>query len=172
MKRLAGLWMILTVGALATCSGPSPSSSTSQETAETARAIAKTSSLKSTPTDTVADRPGYDWPQWRGLRQDGISLESGLLSEWPEGGPPELWRVELGNGYSSLAVVGNRAYTMFGDDEGEYVVCIDVTNGEPVWQVRSDGPFKNSYGGRTTRDADRSRRPCVHRGRDGRRLMP
>ncbi|HND51491.1 MAG TPA: hypothetical protein PLV92_03810, partial [Pirellulaceae bacterium] len=24
-----------------------------------------------------------DWPQWRGPNRDGISLETGLLKEWP-----------------------------------------------------------------------------------------
>ena len=157
MKRLSGLWMILAAGALATCSGP-PSSS-SAETTETASANTEADSLTGAPTDTVAERPGYDWPQWRGPRQDGISLESGLLREWSEDGPPELWRVKLGEGYSPTAVVGNRAYTMFGDDEGEYVVCIDVADGRTVWQVTSDGPFENSYGGgpRAT--------PTIHEGR-------
>ncbi len=100
-----------------------------------------------------------DWPQWRGLRQDGISLETGLMAEWPEGGPPEVWRIKIGSGYSSLAVVGERAYTMFGDDAGEYVVCIDVANGQTTWKVSSDGPYENSYG-----DGPRAT-PTVHEGR-------
>ena len=157
MKRLSGLCVILAAGALATCSGP-PSSSSS-ETTEAVAANTEADSPNGTSADRVADRPGYDWPQWRGPRQDGISLESGLLSEWPEGGPPELWRVKLGNGYSPTAVVDNRAYTMFGDDDGEYVVCIDVADGRTVWQVTSDGPFENSYGG-----GPRAM-PTVHEGR-------
>ena len=32
-----------------------------------------------------------DWPQWRGPNRDGISEESGLLSQWPESGPARLW---------------------------------------------------------------------------------
>ena len=157
MKRLSDLWMILAAGALATCSGP-PSSS-SPETTETAPANTEADSLNGAPTDMVAERPGYDWPQWRGPRQDGISLETGLLNEWPEGGPPELWRIALGIGYSSVAVVGERAYTMFGDDSGEYVICIDVRDGHTLWKVESAGPFENIYGGgpRAT--------PTVHEGR-------
>ena len=33
-----------------------------------------------------------DWPQWRGPRRDGVSQETGLLKEWPRGGPKLLWR--------------------------------------------------------------------------------
>ena len=30
---------------------------------------------------------GDDWPQFRGPHRDGMSSETGLLAEWPEGGP-------------------------------------------------------------------------------------
>ena len=37
--------------------------------------------------------PG-DWPQWRGPNRDGISLDQGLLKEWPAEGPSGLWQVD------------------------------------------------------------------------------
>jgi hypothetical protein len=41
-----------------------------------------------------------DWPQWRGPKRDGLSTETGLLKQWPSGGPKLLWNVEgLGSGY-------------------------------------------------------------------------
>src|SRR2546430_17104601 len=36
-----------------------------------------------------------DWPRWRGPRLDGISQETDLLKEWPNGGPGELWEAHL-----------------------------------------------------------------------------
>ena len=35
-----------------------------------------------------------DWPQWRGPKRDGVSAETGLLKEWPEGGPKLAWKAE------------------------------------------------------------------------------
>ena len=29
----------------------------------------------------------YDLPQWRGINRDAVSLETGLLHEWPKKGP-------------------------------------------------------------------------------------
>jgi len=87
-----------------------------------------------------------DWPQWRGPRQDGVSTETGLLTDWPENGPPELWRVPLGAGYSSVSVVRDRAYTMFADDQGEFIVALDANAGKTLWKVRSGELFENSYG--------------------------
>ena len=32
-----------------------------------------------------------DWPSWRGPNRDDVSLETGLLKSWPDGGPKKLW---------------------------------------------------------------------------------
>lgn len=53
-----------------------------------------------------------EWPQWRGPRRDGKSRETGLMRTWPAGGPREVWAVNgLGDGYSSVVVVGGKIYT-------------------------------------------------------------
>ncbi len=38
------------------------------------------------------ETPVGDWPQWRGPERSGISKESGLLKQWPAGGPPLAWQ--------------------------------------------------------------------------------
>ncbi len=46
-----------------------------------------------------------DWAEWRGPNRDGVSIESGLLKEWPEAGPPLQWKaIGLGSGDSGVAV--------------------------------------------------------------------
>jgi outer membrane protein assembly factor BamB len=77
-----------------------------------------------------------DWPQWRGPRQDGISRETGLLNQWPEKGPAELWRVPLGEGFSGVSVVGERAFTLFGAADGEFAAAFQTANGKPIWKTR------------------------------------
>lgn len=87
------------------------------------------------------------WPQFRGPLRDGVSADTGLLTEWPEGGPPLVWRARgAGRGYASVAIVGDRLYTMgdglsIADDDAEYVVCFDVTNGQFVWKARLGRPW-------------------------------
>ena len=47
-----------------------------------------------------------DWPSWRGADRTGISKETGLLQEWPEGGPQKVWSsTDAGMGYSGFSVV-------------------------------------------------------------------
>ncbi len=90
---------------------------------------------------------GDDWPQWRGPQQDGISRETGLLPQWPEKGPLELWRVPLGNGFSAVSVVGNGAFAVFGSNEGEFAAAFNAADGKTVWKTRLSDLLKNaSYG--------------------------
>ena len=37
---------------------------------------------------TASPAVGADWPGWRGPNRDGKSPDTGLLKEWPAGGPP------------------------------------------------------------------------------------
>ena len=46
-----------------------------------------------------------DWPAWRGPDRTGLSTETGLLKEWPKGGPTLVWKVKgLGDGYSTPSI--------------------------------------------------------------------
>lgn len=78
-----------------------------------------------------------DWPQWRGPNRDGISLDKGLLKEWPKDGPPLLWQVDtLGAGYSSLALKDGRIFTQGDVDGVEHILCLDAKDGRTLWKVQ------------------------------------
>jgi glucose dehydrogenase len=79
-----------------------------------------------------------DWPQWRGPYRNGISQEKGLLQEWPKEGPKLLWKVaDLGKGYSTPAVVGDRLYVLASEGlENEFVAAVSVKDGKRVWATR------------------------------------
>ncbi len=80
-----------------------------------------------------------DWPQWRGPQRNGVSAETGLLAKWPAAGPKLLWQqANLGGGYSTPAVVGDRIYLLGSSDlENEFVQALDAsTAGKPIWQRR------------------------------------
>ena len=79
-----------------------------------------------------------DWPQWRGPQRDGVSKETGLLHKWPEGGPKLLWQQSnIGSGYSTPAVVGERMYLLGNTDmENEFVKALSVKDGSEIWSTR------------------------------------
>jgi outer membrane protein assembly factor BamB len=73
-----------------------------------------------------------DWGQFRGPKRDGVSTETGLLKEWPKGGPALAWKATgLGEGMSSVSVVGNRVFTM-GDGA---MLALDVNTGKILWKT-------------------------------------
>jgi outer membrane protein assembly factor BamB len=85
-----------------------------------------------------ASRNAAAWPQWRGPQRNGISNETGLLEEWPKEGPKLLWQLkEIGDGYSTPAVVGRRIYVLSNRGlENEFVQALSVEDGKQVWATR------------------------------------
>jgi outer membrane protein assembly factor BamB len=79
-----------------------------------------------------------DWPRWRGPRLDGISRETGLLTEWPSDGPRQLWKAKLSGGFSSVVVVDGRVFTQTKEKNEEVVVCLDAATGQDIWRYRYD----------------------------------
>lgn len=79
-----------------------------------------------------------DWPQWRGPQRTGVSAERGLMKQWPAGGPKLLWQVnDIGDGYSTPAVVGKRIYVMSNRGmDNEFVQALSVTDGKVIWTTR------------------------------------
>ena len=52
------------------------------------------------------------WAGWQGPPYHRKSGDTGLLKEWPEGGPKSVWKFDMvGDGFGSMAVVGDRVYS-------------------------------------------------------------
>ena len=76
------------------------------------------------------------WPQWRGMNRDGKSGETGLLDQWPEGGPPLLWETDgLGAGYVTPSVDQGRILGTSYRDDDEVAWARSETDGSLIWEV-------------------------------------
>jgi len=96
--------------------------------------------------DLRAAAPG--WPGWRGPSRDALSTETGLASQWPAGGPPLAWKATgMGAGFSSVAVVDDRIYTMGDRDGAQYLLALDAKDGSLVWKSRVGPTWNDEYGG-------------------------
>ena len=90
-----------------------------------------------------------DWYQYRGPKRDGLSPDTGLVKQWPQGGPPLAWKTTgVGTGYSSVCVSKNRVYTM-GEADGSYnLYCLNAADGKLVWAAKiarsGDVPYPGS----------------------------
>ena len=95
----------------------------------------------------VSNRTADDWPQWRGPNRDGRSAETGLLKDWPAGGPPLAWRTTgAGEGYSSFATSQGRLFTLGARGGTEYVVAFDAASGKRLWETAHGSRFSNDRG--------------------------
>ncbi len=81
-----------------------------------------------------------DWYKWRGPNGDGMSPETGLNLDWDKVPPKLLFRRQIGCGYSTAAVAGDRLYTggwswRTGKDT---VYCLNADTGDAVWTYSYD----------------------------------
>ena len=99
-------------------------------------------------TTLLAQRPAADWPGWRGANRDGRSPDTGLLRQWPQGGPRLVMSAKnLGAGFSSVAVSGGRIYTM-GDRSGaQHVIALSDSDGREIWAARVGPVWDDEYSG-------------------------
>ena len=88
-----------------------------------------------------------DWSQWRGPNRSGVSNETGLLDEWPENGPPLLWKAKnAGVGYATVAIKDGRVITMGDRKKSQYVIAYNESDGKELWKLRVDKSFQNRFG--------------------------
>lgn len=99
-----------------------------------------------------------DWPCWRGPDRTGLSLETGLLKQWPEGGPKLAWKISgLGDGYSSPSIAGTKIFILGTKGRNEHLICLDRADGKQQWTTEI-GAEKGSYAGpRSTPTVDGDR---------------
>ena len=94
------------------------------------------------------------WPQWRGPNRDGKSTETGLLKQWPAGGPPLAYRVgELGEGYSSPSIDQGMIFGVSYQGEEEFAWAREKQDGALIWQTKTSDAERDvgySHGPRST----------------------
>jgi len=88
-----------------------------------------------------------DWPQFHGPDRNNKSPDQGLLKAWPEGGPARIWEASgIGEGYSTVSIVGNRIYTAGAVGDDCVISALDM-NGNTVWTQKNGKAWKKSYPG-------------------------
>ncbi len=94
------------------------------------------------------DAPG-SWPSFRGADASNVSRESTPLARrWPEGGPPTLWSVDLGEGHAGAAVRGGRVYVLDYDEKAkaDMLRCFGLEDGKELWRRGYRVRVKRNHG--------------------------
>ena len=66
-----------------------------------------------------------DWPRWRGPHLNGLSAEKNWLPKWGSEGPRQLWKANVGTGFSACSVANGRVYTMGNKNDQDTIYCFD-----------------------------------------------
>jgi outer membrane protein assembly factor BamB len=82
-----------------------------------------------------------DWPQWRGPRRDGTLASFTEPKAWPEN-LVRKWKIDVGTGYATPIVVGNRVYAFTRQGENEVMRALDAGSGKVVWETSYAAPFE------------------------------
>jgi outer membrane protein assembly factor BamB len=88
----------------------------------------------------AAQRASTDWTQWRGPNRDGVAAGFQPPATWPEA-LVQKWKVEVGTGYASPIVVGDRVYIFSRRGDNEGMSAHDIATGRELWRFGYSAPF-------------------------------
>ena len=74
-----------------------------------------------------------DWPQWRGPERDGRVNGFAVPEKWPKE-LTQKWKVTVGQGDATPALVGDKLYVFSRQGEDEVTLCLNADDGKEVWR--------------------------------------
>jgi outer membrane protein assembly factor BamB len=96
-------------------------------------------------TTVAAQTSPRDYPQWRGQSRDGSASAFAEPKSWPDRLTLK-WKVDVGEGYATPIVIGNRVYSHSRREGDEVMAALDAETGKTVWQTSYPAPYKMNPG--------------------------
>jgi outer membrane protein assembly factor BamB len=88
-----------------------------------------------------AQQVSTDYTQWRGPSRDGQAPAATDPSAWPAR-LTERWHVEVGLGYATPLVVGDRVYQFARKGDREVMMALDAASGKVLWEAGHTATFE------------------------------
>ena len=76
-----------------------------------------------------------DWPQWRGPNRDASAASFKAPKTWPKE-LTQKWKVTVGEGVATPALVGDRLYVFSREQGNEITRAINAADGQELWQEK------------------------------------
>ncbi|MBP7933840.1 MAG: PQQ-like beta-propeller repeat protein [Phycisphaerae bacterium] len=86
----------------------------------------------------TGDARAQDWPQWRGVNRDAKAAFKAPES-WPTA-LAQKWKVPVGEGVATPALLGERLYVFSRLDGKETLYCLDAASGKEIWKDQYESP--------------------------------
>lgn len=87
-----------------------------------------------------------DWPQFLGLNRDSKSKEINLLQKLPKGGPPVVWKLKAGEGYSAPVIADGKLVLFHRLADRDHVTCVDAKTGKQKWDFSYPTNYRDNLG--------------------------
>jgi len=84
-----------------------------------------------------------DWPHLLGPTRDAVYAGPPLATNWPANGPRVVWKLDVGEGYSSPVVAEGRLIQCHRPDEQIHVECLEPATGERHWTFKHAMKFRD-----------------------------
>jgi outer membrane protein assembly factor BamB len=102
------------------------------------------------PQPETKSRPpasGNYWTDYRGPGRAGVYAEAEIMTDWPSGKLPLLWKRPVGGGYASVVVADETIFTIEQRMKKEVVAAYDLDSGREKWIHGWDADFREILGG-------------------------
>jgi len=87
-----------------------------------------------------------DWPRFLGPSGDGKSTETGLDLAWPATGPPLVWEIEVGDGYTMPAIADGKLFEFDRREDRARLTCRVAATGKEIWRQEYPTDYEDLYG--------------------------
>ena len=95
---------------------------------------------------TCAGAQGEDWPQFLGPARNGVYSGPDIPVSWPKSGPPLLWKIDVGQGFSGPVVARGRVILFHRRENRAIVDSLDALTGKPAWSVDYPTDYRDDFG--------------------------
>jgi outer membrane protein assembly factor BamB len=96
---------------------------------------------------TSRDVSAGDWPQILGPQRNGVAApDERLLDAWPAEGPAVVWERPVGEGFSGIAIAGERGIVFHRLGDQETIEAFDTATGRAVWKDSHPTTFRAQVG--------------------------
>jgi len=103
-------------------------------TTMTHRMVVALTALAVLPAVLAGQSKSPDYTQWRGPNRDGGLASFTEPGTWPEQ-LTQRWKVEIGLGYATPLIVGDRIYMFSRQGEDEVMSALDIATGKVLWRT-------------------------------------
>ena len=88
----------------------------------------------------------HDWPSFLWPTHNAVSTETNLAAKFPADGPPLVWEIKRGLGYSAPAVSDGKVVILHRVDDKECVDCLEAETGKRFWRFDYPCTYRDRYG--------------------------